>query len=196
MENIEAFPLQWPSGFERSRYKKYSQFKCTTAQARDGVLYEVSRLGGKNVIISSNVPVKRDGNLYSNMKPVDGDNGVAVYFTWKNDQYVLACDTYYGLHENLRAIEKSIEAIRGLERWGASDILSRAFTGFKALNMPSAKKWHDVLGVSLNANEAQIKKAYRELCKLYHPDIEETGNADKFLEISTAYNQGMEAING
>lgn len=147
-ESIEAFPLYWPAGFERAKTKRSSAFKATLAEARDGVLYEIKRLGGRNVIISSSIPLKKDGQMQGIARPVDGDHGVAVYFTWKNDQYVLACDSYQYIWENLRAIEKSIDAIRGLERWGASDILSRAFSGFKAL--PEANnEWWKILGAFL-----------------------------------------------
>lgn len=75
-------------------------------------------LGGKNPVISSSIPLLRNGQMQGSGKPVDGDHGVAVYFIWKNDQYVLACDTYQFIWDNLRAIEKSLDAIRGLERWG------------------------------------------------------------------------------
>lgn len=170
---IEAFPLQWPEGFERSKNKKYSQFQCTVAQARDGVLEEIKRLKGQNPIISSNVPVKRDGQMYGNAKPVDGDTGVAVYFTWDNEQYVLACDQYMYLQDNLRAIEKSIDALRGLKRWGASDILKRAFKGFKAL--PPSLEF------------VVTEDNYKSLVKKYHPDNLETGDHETFIKIQQAY---------
>lgn len=191
IEPIEAFPLQWPAGFERSKLKKDSAFKCTTAQARDGVLSEIGRLKGASIVISSNVPVKKDGTLYASMKPVDNDEGVAVYFTWKNQQYVLACDNYYKIHENLRAIEKSIEAIRGLERWGVSDILSRAFTGFKALSQNNGKKWFEILEVDKNASYNEITTTYKKLAIKYHPDNQNTGDVDMFIKIKNAYDTAV-----
>lgn len=188
-EAVEAFPLHWPIGFERSKTKKYSQFQCTLSQARDGVLEEIRRLKGVNVIISSNIPVKQDGNMYGHGRTVNGDEGVAVYFTWKNDQYVLACDNYYKIHENLRAIQKTIEAIRGIERWGASDLLSRAFSGFKQLAESTIpfKAWYDVLGVNQNSNYNAITDSYRLLIKKYHPDNPETGDREMFDDIQSAY---------
>lgn len=187
---IEAFPLYWPSGIARSNSKKTSKFQATLAEARDGVLYEIRKLNGSNVIISSSIPLKRDGQMQGTARPVDGDHGVAVYFTWKNDQYVLACDTYNYIWENLRAIEKSIEAIRGIERWGATDILARAFTGFKML--PEANSdWWKVLQVSVTANIDTIKAAYKELVKKYHPDNQQTGDEHQFLKIQEAYAKAM-----
>lgn len=184
---IEAFPLHWPQGFERNKSQTVSSFKCTLGQARDGVLQQIHQLKGTNIIISSNIPLKKDGNMYASLKPIDNDHGVAVYFTWKNDQYVLACDKYYQIWENLRAIEKSIDAIRALDRWGASDILARAFTGFKAIGGAKKENWWDVLGVEETANYNEKLSAYKWLIKKYHPDNQSTGDHDMFIKIQEAY---------
>jgi hypothetical protein len=190
---IEAFPLQWPAHYPRAAKKQDSAFKCTLAQARDGVLREIERLKGKNVVISSNIPVKKDGNLYASQKPVDGDHAVAVYFTWKNEQYVMACDRYYSIQENLRAIEKSIDAMRGLERWGASDILQRAFTGFKALPEQGHQvqtEWWVVLGLTPSATKEQITKAYKQKSKECHPD-RPNGSREKWDQLTAAYEEAI-----
>lgn len=51
--------------------------------------------------------------------------------------------------------------------------------------MPSAKNFYDVLGVSKNASDKDIKSAFRKLAQKYHPD--RGGDEAKFKEISEAY---------
>lgn len=51
-----------------------------------------------------------------------------------------------------------------------------------------AKSLYETLGVSENATHSEIKKAYRQLAKKYHPDINKTQEAEeKFKEINAAY---------
>lgn len=52
----------------------------------------------------------------------------------------------------------------------------------------SAGSYYDVLGVSRDAGEQEIKKAYRNLARKYHPDVcKEPDAEEKFKEINEAY---------
>ncbi|MSE09545.1 DnaJ domain-containing protein, partial [Lactobacillus salivarius] len=47
---------------------------------------------------------------------------------------------------------------------------------------------YDVLGVSKDASDQEIKRAYRKLSKKYHPDLNhEPGAEEKFKEVNEAY---------
>lgn len=50
------------------------------------------------------------------------------------------------------------------------------------------KDFYEVLGVSKNATDVELKSAYRKLAREYHPDVNKTAEAaTKFKEISEAY---------
>ncbi|WP_155286623.1 molecular chaperone DnaJ [Lacticaseibacillus zhaodongensis] len=54
--------------------------------------------------------------------------------------------------------------------------------------MAENKDYYAVLGVSRDASDDEIKKAFRKLSKKYHPDINhDPGAEDKFKEINEAY---------
>lgn len=56
--------------------------------------------------------------------------------------------------------------------------------------------YYKILGISKNATEDEIKKAYRKLAMKYHPDLNSSKDAeDKMKEINEAYEQVMKNKN-
>jgi molecular chaperone DnaJ len=49
------------------------------------------------------------------------------------------------------------------------------------------RDYYDVLGVSRDAGADEIKRAYRQLARRYHPDISGDDRGAVFLEVSRAY---------
>lgn len=54
--------------------------------------------------------------------------------------------------------------------------------------MAANRDYYDILGVSRDASDAEISKAYRKLAKKYHPDLNhEPGAEEKYKEVNEAY---------
>lgn len=171
METVTAFPLSWPPGYPRVRYRSRSPFKVKSFEtSREQLFAELRRMGATKIILSTNIPIRQDGMPYADLaRRRIPDPGVAIYFHFRGSQRSLACDKWERLEDNLHALELTIEAMRGLERWGASSILERAFTGFTAL--PAPPQWWDVLGVQPEASLETCERVYREKIMRAHPDV-------------------------
>ena len=189
---VEAYPLQWPDGWQRTQSwrRQPGKFDTTLGKARDGLLSEIKRLGGKHPVISSNLRLRQDGLPYAAQPKID-DPGIAVYFDYKGKPMCFACDRYSKQEANLRAIELTIAALRGIERWGASDMIERAFTGFAAIGHPSSDHWSDVLGIARSATREEIDAAWRRLRSAHHPD--KGGDPAEFQRVKKAYEEALQS---
>lgn len=187
----EAFPLDWPVGYPRSQRRVRSSFgDWSFARARNNVFGELRLMGATGVVLSTNVPLNRDGIPTAARGRVQ-DPGVAVYFTYLKTQRVIACDRWDLIEDNLHAVELTIAAMRGLERWGASDMLNRVFQGFTALPAPPAEEpWWDVLQCRPDTRIEVIEAVYRRLAKESHPDL--GGSASAMSRLNRAMEQARE----
>lgn len=196
-QEIQTFPLTWPHGWKRSGTHVQSKFSKKTGQySRDYitisnavrfVLDELRKMGVPDfkVIISTNLKLRNDGLPYSQQKEPD-DTGVAVWWREGNGHRVIALDKYRRIADNIYAVGKTIEALRGIDRWGSGEILQRTFTGFTALPAPAAKQsWREVLGVVADTPRAEVDVAYRRARFKAHPD--QGGSDDQFHKVQEAY---------
>lgn len=191
MAEIEAFPLYWPPGWPRAAHCERSRFDQTPGYARRNLVWEVQRLGGSRVIISTNVPLRRDGFPYADGKPVDGNHGVAVWFTLNGDQQCIPCDRWDRVMDNMHAVELSIAALRGLERWGAQAMVKAAFKGFAQLPAPGANHWRNILGPNVET-VGEVEDRYRELARVRHPDT--GGSESAMADLNRARDQAREEL--
>ncbi len=197
---MEAYPLQWPIGYKRTRTRITSRFKTTMNAAQQSLRLEIDRMGGNSLIISTNLPIRKDGMLYSEwMSRKIDDPGVAIYFKYNGKLISMCCDQYLTVWENIYALSKGIEALRGMERWGVSDFIERAFTGFTALPSsiitPYIKKWWIVFGfdaIPKNMTLEKLNECYRTLAKAKHPDS--GGSTEAFQELQQAFNEATDYL--
>lgn len=191
----EHYPLNWPPFRERTQgpWRRKANFKTTQARARDELLRQLNLLNATDIVISSNVATYTRGGqvfMYADQIAASQDPGVAVYYKWRNEQYALACDQWTTVTDNLQALNKTVEAIRGIERWGTGEMMKAAFSGFKALPVSEpVQKWYEVLGLTWSANKDQVREAYRRLAMIHHPD--KGGSAVMFQKIKNAYDTGI-----
>lgn len=223
-EEVEgSYPLEWPLQWARTpeHRRKNSRFgKHGFGQIRDNLIKELGRLGARKVLISTNIPLRLDGLPRANSSE-GPDPGAAVYFQWRARPYVIACDTYGRCWENMKAIAKTVEAIRAIERHGASQLLERAVSGFSALppgsgdeaQVPPQRPWWEVLnmqqmeeafGVSFNEIASDPKHPMRKPVlqmaevryKMRVPEVhpDRGGSNEAMAELSIAIQQAREAL--
>ena len=172
-----AYPLSWPLGRPREKFRQRSNFKPGSfAQVRDGLLNELKLMRAQKVILSSNVTLRQDGLPYAGQAQPK-DPGVAVYFHHKGREVCFACDRWAKVEENLQAIRHTINALRGIARWGTGDMVDAAFRGFEALPAPR-HDWRDTLELPATAKPEQAEEAYKRLALKHHPD---RGGSDEIM---------------
>jgi hypothetical protein len=118
-------------------------------------------MGGKNLVLSSNVTL---GN--ENPK----DPGVVAYFELRGQSIAIPCDRWDKVSTNVKAIGLTVQAMRGMERWGAKHMITAMFKGFTALPARSGPSAWEILGIVPEATEAEIVDAWRYKAKDAHPD--------------------------
>lgn len=173
---VEAYPLQWPPGWPRETKRNRARFgEWPIHKATVELKEEVRLLGGRNLVLSSNLILNNDGSPRSNQRQPE-DPGVAVYFTLNGTQKCWPCDRWDRVEHNIRAIALSIGAIRGLDRWGSKSAVDAAFSGFRALpesTVPATtwRPWFKVLQMEPEEGLGAAEKKYRQLAALHHPDM-------------------------
>lgn len=121
--------------------RKGVQFKATWSTTVDELEYELVHLGARDVVLEIGVDarhIRLDGQLRAEARPQHP--GVRVSFqTRKHGALSYTCDTYEARwsgqlpdwQANVRAIVKTLEALRAVDRYGATK--GEQYAGFKAL---------------------------------------------------------------
>lgn len=178
--------LCWPDTKPRAAHRTGSPFKSEAAKAAQGIQYEMERWRIRSWILSRN-----------NQRLFAGDPAAALWWLdRKGDLRVLACDKYVKLADNLHAIELTLAAMRGLERWGAYTAEQAAEGARLALPPPesAAPDWRTLLGsISGLAPDKQLvlcEHAYRSMSR------EAVGNEKKQRDLNLAIEVARQELRG
>lgn len=196
----DAYPLAWPPGWPRHRGARDSdsRFKGPTYRwdrVFHGLVDELRRIGAKDVVVSTNQPVRADGLPYAQQRAIN-DPGVAVYFSRGKKRLVMAQDRFDSVLGNMRSLSMAIEGLRQMERHGGATMMERAFDGFTAL--PPPEDCWTILGVDLSGLtdkspridwQVAIMQAFRSQVKKHH------GTGADMDRLVKARDQAMEQVN-
>ena len=118
-------------------------------------------------MISTNFVLGRNGQPREDRRR-PADEGVAIYFTRRGQQFAMACDRYTRAEENMRSLALALDAMRQLDRHGGGVMMEKAFAGFVAL--PAPPSCWEILGLAETASQHQVQSAFRSLARRAHPD--------------------------
>ena len=185
---MEAYPLSWPPSWPRKRNPQPARFgNISIVRAIEKILHQLRLMKAGQVVISSNLRMRKSDGLPSSNQRQPIDKGVAVYFNWKNKSQCIPCDRWDKVEDNMVAIVKTIDALRGIKRWGADEMVDAAFMGFKKIGMGTGdnRPWYEILGISQNATLDEARIAYKDLAFKHHPD--QGGLDGKMVSINAAF---------
>lgn len=199
------YPLQWPPNQARTlpANRVKSKFDHPTLhQAALFVLDELRKMKARAIVITSDFPTRRDDIPY---EARISEIGFAVWFDLNGFEKVLGCDAFLTAADNLWAIGKTIEALRGIGRWGVAGATERAMHGFQALppgadaSGTQAPQWRDVIGgawppVSVGKQFVLelAEERYRKAIRAEHPDA--GGTAERAASLNLAIEEARKEL--
>jgi len=199
--DADRFPLAWPADWPRTtRRENTARYSLSFDASRERLVRHLKMLGATEFVLSTNVPLRKDGFPRTTTEP--HDPGVAVYWVEAYSQpangkpatrayrsKVIACDHWSRVRDNLRACGMAIEALRALQRSGATQVIDRVFTGFAALPATASKSsWRTVLEIGPEITRISpelLKDAYFTASLVAHPD--RGGSHDDQARVNQAY---------
>lgn len=189
---IYVYPLQWPAGYDRTASPGYGGFKVDIEKADRELAQELERLGASSAYLSTDYELRMDGRPRRD-RPAKSE-AATLHFVRNGQELMIPCDRFNSLRDNIRAIGLSLAAIRSMERYGTSQMMDRALSGFAALPASASggtamvveQPWHEILGVDASAPREVIDAAYKAMRKKTHPDMP-GGSVEDFNRVTQAY---------
>lgn len=188
--------MYWPDEWKRTRDRSRSKYQVPFAKARDELASSLKALTGDHTfgtsrfVLTSNVPTRVTDGLPLAGYGDPADPGVSVWWLARaGNEYqlrVMACDKWKSVRENVRALGLAVEALRGLERCGATQILDQAMRSFTIPALQEGKPWW-VLELGLQdfpASVLEVDTFFKRQAQRKHPD--KGGTHEGFLKLQNA----------
>lgn len=136
-------PLSDRTWLRPAAQRKRSNFDSTWSTTLEDLDREIRLLGGRDVVIEVDVreqDIRVDGALRANARTPEHPAVVVAFDTTKHGPQLHRCDRFersyrassVGWQENVRAIAKTLEALRAVTRYGSAET-GQQYAGFKAL---------------------------------------------------------------
>ncbi len=137
LEPLETWPLR--KSARTSANFKNAKGRISLSQTLADLDREMNQLGARGIVIQTghgSWAIRQDGQLRADAR-LPAHPGVILRWKtgWaaKEQAFALESDQYDHWLDNLRAIAKSIEALRGIDRWGTS--AGRQWRGYLATEL-------------------------------------------------------------
>jgi hypothetical protein len=178
------------------------QFKAGWSSTIELLGLELRQLVARDIVLQLDLTerdLRRDGLPRANARP--GHPGVILAFDSTQGPLQFACDTYQWWETNVRVIALTLQALRAVERYGATKT-GEQYRGWQALPPPAVpggamtpeqaarfiaehsghpQDWRAVLGNWAGART----DAYRAAARRLHPDTD-TGSHEAFTRLQEA----------
>jgi len=199
MSDCQFKPIStWP-GKRRTSHQP-SRFRASWGETLDQLRYELGKLRAKRIVIEidlSEDQIRLDGWPKATAKP--RYPGVIVSFEAKEGPLRFPCDTFDFWQDNLRAIAKSLEALRAVDRYGVTK-RGEQYTGWKRLpfNNQTESKMTSIEAAELYVrigggdigrildDREYANEVYRRAVKACHPDVHGQAFEEDFKRLQEA----------
>lgn len=204
---IPSYPLRWPDHQKRtdSWLRKTGRFQVGFRRALDDLrdAMATDNVSRDDYSLTSMLPTRANGDPYGTGRNV-ADPGVALWWRENGKMRVLACDQFYAVEHNMRAIGLAIGNLRALQRWGISQIVNQMLDGFAlppgsgveenvtgSIRQPVEpdRSWMDEFHVSEAASREGVEAMYKTMARQHHPD--RGGDTAAMMRLNVAWDNAQ-----
>ena len=126
--------------------------------------------------------------------PADSGPGYTVKFLFHGHWVPITSVLQPTKAQNLRMCYRVLTYIDEMERRGITGVVQQTMSEMGLVSTSQRDNMAEesqILGVRVDAKPDEVKSAYREKVKRYHPDNQDTGDGDIFKAIQRAYERLM-----